>query len=436
MNSLPGRRLRGIWILIIVLLPATLGCELFSASEAERSVETLPRRIYSMGRLEPASGIIDIRATPGDRLVDLRIHSAGELVPEDGILGLLSSYDMGKAQLNALIEKKKLAGQKHAQQKQLAKAQVAQAIASQAQAKAKQTELSLQVGKLEALRVARDLAESEFLRLKKLRSSDLEIVTQHQLDKQKNQMELASQDYTIANESHKSASTAAKLAVLAADANLAVAKITQKQAETNFEAVVIDQEIKVAREALKRSILLAPHQKPGALKNLLLLENEIDPNEQAAPQPNPLPQYTVLSLALHQGEVVTPAPIMQLADLSKMVCIAEVYEADVKELHKGQAVTIRSPSFSGGFADGKLDPKTKRRTGGIKGHVKQIGKLVAPPGLSNRNPLSPADRSVVEVLIEIDDYSIDGETAVQHASKKVSLKVTVEFEAESPPKTR
>ncbi len=435
MNSLPGHRLRGVWILVVALLPTAIGCELITSSKEEG--ETLPRRVYSMGRLEPASGVINIRATPGDRLVELRVLSAGDIVPSDGILGLLSSYEMGKAQLSALLEKKKLAAQKHYQQKQLAKAQVAQAIASQAQTKARQTELALQAGKLDALSVARDLAESEFVRLKKLRSSDLDLVTQHQLDKQKNRMELASQDYTIASESHKSATVAAELAVLAANANLSVAEITRKQATTNFEEFVIQQEIKVAREALKRSILLAPYQPPNALQKLLLLEDsETDPSETEDSKLDDTPQYTVLSVALHQGEVVTPAAVMQLGDLREMVCIAEVYEADVQELYEGQAVTIRSPAFSGKFADGKIDPKTKRHSGGIQGHVKSIGKMVAPPGLSNRNPLAPTDRSVVEVLITIDDNSGDGETAIQHAAEKVSLKVTVEFEVASDAKEK
>jgi len=120
-------------------------------------------------------------------------------------------------------------------------------------------------------------------------------------------------------------------------------------------------------------------------------------------------------------------PIMQLGDLSKMVCIAEVYEADVKELAVGQQVTIRSPAFSAPFADGdaennKTAGDANRQSGGIKGRVTRIGNLIASPGLANRNPLAPADRSVVEVRIEITDKA-----AIEHAAKRVGLQVTVEF---------
>ena len=112
-----------------------------------------------------------------------------------------------------------------------------------------------------------------------------------------------------------------------------------------------------------------------------------------------------------------------MGDLRNMVCIAEVYEADVKEIEKGQGVTIRSPSFSGEFADGEVDEKTKVRSGGMRGTVERIGGMIAPPGMANRNPLAPADRSVVEVRITIDD-----EKAVEQARSLVGLQVTIEFD--------
>jgi HlyD family secretion protein len=115
-------------------------------------------------------------------------------------------------------------------------------------------------------------------------------------------------------------------------------------------------------------------------------------------------------------------PIMQLGDLSEMVCIAEVYEADIQELVVNQKVTLRSPAFSGAFANGPVDSKTPQRTGGIEGRVTRIGNLIASPGLANRNPLAPADRSVVEVRIAITDQA-----AIAHAAKRVGLQVTVEF---------
>jgi len=427
-------RLPAVLALAAAMLAALPGCEWFSPSDEIVSSEGQPRTIYALGQLEPATGVIDIRATPGDRLKKFINVVEDEIAPEDGVLGLLSSYDMGKAQLVALLKKRELVLQKHAQQIQLAEAQLAQAIASQAQTQAKLTELALQQGKLEALRVARDLAEGEYLRLEKLRSNDPELVTRHQLDKQKNRMDLASEDYKIVRDTHASATIATKLAVSAAKANVSVAEITKQQAAKNFEKLVVDQEIEVAREVLKRSILVAPHESPAAMRDLLLADanDDLGTTEEADEKPT----FTVLKVHLRLGEIVTQGPILQLGDLRKMVCIAEVHESDVKELSIGQTVTIRSPAFSGPFADGPLDSPSKKgstkkeRSGGIRGHVVRIGRMIVSPGLSNRNPLAPADRSVVEVRIEIDR---EPETAVAHASKHVGLQVTVEFDKHKKP---
>ncbi len=54
------------------------------------------------------------------------------------------------------------------------------------------------------------------------------------------------------------------------------------------------------------------------------------------------------------------------------------------------------------------------------------GSMISSPGLASRNPLAPADRSVVEVRIEIDG-SVAG--AVQHAAERIGGQVTVEFDA-------
>ncbi len=428
------QRLQASTALAIAICFALPGCEWLSPTQPSAVEDGGTRTIYSLGRLEPASGIIDIRATPGDGLQELYSIEENELAPEDGILGRLSSYDMGRAQLVSLIKKRDLADQKHLQQVQLAQAQLAQAKASKAQAEAKKAELELQQGKLGALKVSRDLSAKEYQKLEHLRLSDPELVTQHQLDKQKNQMDLASQDYNIAYGRLISASHAADLAVIAADANIKVANTAVQQATKNYEKLVVEQEIEVAQEALKRSILLAPNVSAIALSKILNEDldnhdasNDIEVTEEESIEQ---PRFTVLKVFLRRGEVVTQAPIMQLGDLRKMICIAEVYEADIKELREGQTVTLRSPAFSGIYADGKIDPETQKRSGGIRGHVVRIGRLVASPGLSNRNPLAPADRSIVEVRIEIDEPDSAGsrsETPTQHAAKHVGMQVTVEF---------
>jgi len=415
------------FLIIVGLSGMLIGCDWKSPNDSPAGESKQPRKVFALGRLEPAGGIISISAIPGERLkvLDPDVFE-NRLAPKNGVLGLLASYDVGKAQLAALIKKQDLANKKRDHELEVVEAQKAQAEAAEAQALAKQKEVDLLEGKLAVLEVASKLATQEYDQLAILYSSDPELVTEHQLAKQQNEMDLAVQEHKIASESYCLSKEAADKAVDAAQANVTVAKKSLDQLREGFDSQAVAQEIEVAKETLKRSVLLVPNVSADDLPdvmNIKCIEDHDPIVQEKASDDRP---YTVLKTFLRPGEFITQTPIVQLGDLRKMVCIAEVYEADVKELRDKQLVTIRSPSFSPPFADGKMDPETKIRPGGMQGIVTRIGRMIAPPGLTNRNPLAPADRSVVEVRIEIQDKN-----AILHASTLVGLKVTVEFEAQT-----
>jgi HlyD family secretion protein len=413
------QRLRTDAACALIAVLTLAGCNAKPTADVNGATQERPRSIYALGTLEPTGGIIAVSAIPGERLMELDPDvTENKRVPANGVLGLLASYNVGKAQLGGLVKKKELSEKNRLHQIEVAKAQKSQAEASLAQAKAKLKELELQGEKLVALKVASEIAVEEFLRLEALRATDPELVTEHQLRKRENEMQTALADFKIANDSFASAKEAADKTVAAAEANIKVADLTLAQLEQAFETEAITQEIAVAKETLKRSILLSPHVSPETIDNVLEIETKADHDTNSTTDRGPL---TVLKVFLRPGEFVSQMPIMQLGDLSKMVCVAEVYEADVKNLTIGQAAVIRSPAFAGKFADG-IDPETKERTGGITGKIEQIGGVIGSPGLANRNPLAPADRSVVEVRIALD------ETATSETSHRVGLQVTVEFE--------
>ncbi len=413
---------RSFPVSLTIFACALLGCDGGTRHPIPKSGES-ERSIYALGRLEPATGIISISAVPGERLKELDPDvEENQKVPVNGILGLLTSFDLGRVQLEALLKKQELASKTHLQQIEIAKAQKAQAEASLSQALAKLRELELRANKLQTLETASHLAAEEHAQLEQLRSSDPEMVTEHQLKKQRNAMESALDDFTIAHDSYDSAQEAAEKTVLAAQANLGVANLSLEQLSQNYDAQAIQQEIKVAQETLKRSVLLSPHVTTDSIEDILKLECVVDHQPDSPDTRGP---YTVLKSYLRSGEFIAQTPVLQLGDLSQMVCVAEVYEADVKNLQIDQATTIRSPAFSGKFADG-IDPESKQRTGGIAGRIEQIGGVIGSPGLMNRNPLAPADRSVVEVRIRIEDAE-----AIAEVSRRVGLQVTVEFASES-----
>jgi HlyD family secretion protein len=139
----------------------------------------------------------------------------------------------------------------------------------------------------------------------------------------------------------------------------------------------------------------------------------------------------VLKILMEPGEFVTQIPVLQIADVSSMVCIAEVYEADAKLLARGQKARIYSTALSGttnkdgGYAEGDTDGDGIPN-GGIEGEVVRVGSLVSSGGLIQRNPLAPSDRSIVEVLIAIDPKDL---AATEEAASHIGLQVTVYFGA-------
>ncbi len=211
---------------------------------------------------------------------------------------------------------------------------------------------------------------------------------------------------------HETASLSLGPTLEAATAAVQAAKLGMEVAETNrhqhqeigqYQLAAIDMEIEAAKQLVSQTELRLPQNENRDAENGDALEV----------------QYTVLKVFTHPGELITQLPILQVGNLNRMACIAEVYEADAKQIRVDQKATLRSSAFSGDYA-----PYAKSGPGGLSGTVRRISNIISSPGLTDRNPLAPMDRSVVEVLIEIDNNDIE---AIQEASKRVGLQVTVEF---------
>ena len=391
---------------LVVVCIALAGCD----SKGPTTEGKSPRRIFALGRLEPATGVRSITGIPGERLqkldADVRVNSP---VPANGVLGVLASHELGKERLGALKTKKSLIGKKHEQETLAVEAQLAQAKAAQAEAKAKQEIIPFEQKKIALLETASKLAKDEYDRLVNLKKSDSSLVSQPELDEKKNEMELAEQELVVAREKLSSAEEVAKKAIAAADKNVSLAELATEQLDGKqaIEEQALEQEISAAKALLKRSFLLSPHVSPKDLSDIGEMtwkaEHADEPNAASDDRP-----FTVLRILLQEGETITQSPILELGDLSEMVCVAEVYEADVQHIQHKPEVTISSTSFSGD----------------LRGKVVDISRMVAAPSVDNRNPLAPVDRKVVEVRIKIED-----EDALELARKFVGLEVTVEFDA-------
>lgn len=399
----PSAAIAGLATLLAATPLILGGCWGASTAPAEDADTREPRSVYALGALQPTSGVISVSGTPGDRLKALDPDvEEGQPAPANGVLGLMASYDAQSAQLDALRDRKRMAEEKHRVDELLASANARAAEAQVKEAEAKQAEAGLQEDQLGTLRESAAIAREEYETLKNLRETDADLVTEHQLRKQANELARVESEVRLATRRVQPMAAAADAALEAARANLEAARVRLESLKNRPEVDAIEQEIDVATEALARSVVWAPHADRSQLDEQRPLQEGDPPG-----------RYTVLQVMMRPGEAATQLPVLKLADLSEIECVAEVYEAEVKFLHIGQGATITSPAFSEPFSDG------------LRGEVAYISNVVTSPGLNSRNPLAPQDRSVVEVRVRLD---LDNEAALAEAARRIGLQVTVRFD--------
>jgi len=399
-----GNSCCGRWatsLLVALAFSSVSGCDdPVPADSLPADQETAARRVVALGRLEPAGGIVSISALPGERLKSFAEGVVEGATLEAGAeLARFASIDLRQTQVDAANVKLDLARRQREQEEAAARAQLDQARATRAQAEAKYQETLARQQQLENLGEAAAIAAEDYQQLAELRASDPELVTEHQLRRRRNAADRAMKEYESASTSYPHAVNAAEKAVAAAEANVKLAEQNLKLASEVDQTVAIEMERRVAEESRDQSILRAPKVEGGSQ------------------------QFTVLRRLMQPGEFVAQIPVLEIGDLTRMAAIAEVYEADAKEIVVGQLATIRSPAFAGKYAHGATGG------GGIRGKVSRVGTMIGSPGLTNRNPLAPSDRSVVEVVVEIDPTDKE---ATAEAARRIGLQVTVEFD-EPPP---
>ena len=120
---------------------------------------------------------------------------------------------------------------------------------------------------------------------------------------------------------------------------------------------------------------------------------------------------TVLKVFMEPGESMGQKPILQLADLTRMVAVAEVHENVIRQIRKGRPVRIRSRAFPPPY-----DVK------GLEGRVDRIGRIITTPDLKSLDPFARADRHVVTVRVLIDDNEHS-----RVAASFTNLQVDIEF---------
>jgi multidrug resistance efflux pump len=115
---------------------------------------------------------------------------------------------------------------------------------------------------------------------------------------------------------------------------------------------------------------------------------------------------TILRIILHPGEsfaLVSPRPVLSMADLTGRRVRAEVDEHDIGKVHEGQLLSITSDAYAG-----------KR----FLGHVTRIASLMGRKSVITGDPADKTDRDVLEIIAQLEASAV---------ALPVGLRTTVHF---------
>lgn len=335
-------------------------------------------RVVAQGRLLPRTGIVSINMPPTQRIERFLVKEGDEIV-------------QGETELVTFI------GQSMTElQRQLVDAQNEDAI--------REIDQKIQVaeGNLASAQQTLRLAE---LRIEQLKQTDLLAASKKQLQAAKQKLErierLANDPITEVYLSQHSIS----------DQQLEI-----EQAEIKLNQAIVEQEnAMTAAELNADTARLAVRQAETGLNTLLDLRQEnrtLQLAQQIAAESASSTRVmapitgVVLKVTGAPGETIVQSPIIQVGDLSEIVCRAEVVDRLIPKVKVGSRVTINSPVFETS----------------IKGEIESIGRTVGNARLVDPNPLSLVDRRTVDVTIKIDSQD---QPAVR---RLLNLQVAVEID--------
>jgi len=320
------------------------------------------RDVVAQGRVEPAGGIVDISALAGDRLEKIADHvEEGEPVDKDQVLAYLESRSLRKLEMESVAAQATEAGKRRTAEEKLADTRITNAELGVRKAKTADLDIAVQKKKLALAEANLKLATTDRKRLEDLRKGRQGLVSDQEWERQ-------------------------LLVVQQAEAELAAAEamLEKLQRTTKLGQEAADADLEAARASKAATVAAIPVE--SLAKRRDLAEKQYEQTEIKAPCDG-----TVLKIFMRPGETITHRPILQMADLKRMVVVAEVYETDIKRVKTGQTALIESKALP--------EPYDKD---GLEGTVERIAGMITTPELKSLDPLASADRRVVEVRIKLE----------------------------------
>ena len=197
-----------------------LGCSLSACSETEGTAapppqEGPPKAVAALGRLEPGNGIVEVSASPGDRIHELRVRE-GQDVEQGAVLAVLESYAERSAAHQAAQDRVTES------QKRLERS-----------VRLKPTAIATRRTTLERADATLRLAESDLIRTRSL--VEEEVVPTRDLEHQQTAVDQARAEQANARAALEQEAMERRLAITEARAQLATAESTLRQTQALLE---------------------------------------------------------------------------------------------------------------------------------------------------------------------------------------------------------
>ncbi|HWB08439.1 MAG TPA: HlyD family efflux transporter periplasmic adaptor subunit [Pirellulales bacterium] len=338
--------------------------------------------VAALARLEPAGGVVSINGTPGDRLQELKVE-LGQQVAKGDELAVLESHSLRQGELElAETQLREARGRKTAEER-YAEATLDEADLAEEQAKLQELDAAAQQEKISVLRAAHTSAQQDLQRLEGVRSAGSEgpgaqIVSDQQLAHQRLAAEKAANELSAAEDAFEKLRKGIDLAHREAAAKRKTAEANRARIPSIVQIDSLDKQVELARRRLELTTLRAPSD------------------------------GQILKIFLNEGETLAQHPVLQMADISRMVAVAEIYEDDVRRIRPNETARVESKALGAT----------------LTGHVTFIGSMVAKNTVTGLDPTANTDRRVVEARILLDDN--------RQARRLINLQVTAFIPAKAP----
>ena len=396
---------RALGILLVGAAIGAVGVVAYQMNHARRAADTAPREmetdsadgsrpknsvpgrrsIMALGTLEPGNGIVHISSPMiGFRIHKVLVEEGQSVQPGDVLIEL----DAVEAQLEVQLARTRLAEAQQRQEAEIALAnervRSAELTVEQARAAAP-LELEAQESRLAVTRLKMEQAKKDIGLYEQLRKLSEPLASQQQVEQQQVMVEVA-----------------------AAELGAAQVALNRLEQSLTFQEQATAAELRAAQQALalaEKGTGIQSLKEAISLAELKLAKTKITAATGGM----------ILNVMAHSGEVIAQQPLLQLADLDVLVCVAEVDAGDVSYLNITHPALITSRAFHDAVLEGK---------------VARLGSVVTPASLQPLDPRKPIDRNVAKATIFLDSQRVAqliNKSQDDRRAALIGLQVEVEF---------